>query len=313
MRRSCRPALAAKATSLVCTGLLALTSAVPAAGAAASDARREAGCRGATVTRDYTAESMTYRLRLDLDGCGWWDGSARNLVIWLSRDDGAGAASRYSMAACEADRNPGAAATTTCEVFVTLGHAAERAVPPPPEAKPAATTGATDPHGRKARGFVPRCVVSEGTGSGRTDPVSGRILVNASGVGGMAQRQGRVVDVRAIWRFLLRGTRRAAVTVAGFTLAAVGVAGLLLPILPGWALIIAGLIVLSREYSWAYNALSFARRHATRGGASLRSMAGRARERRAATYPSGEVVIDLTHPCGSHPLDEADEEISATG
>jgi hypothetical protein len=70
---------------------------------------------------------MTYRLRLDLDGCRWWDGSARNLVIWLSRDDGAGAASRYSMAACEADRGPGAASTTTCEVFVTLAHAPSEA------------------------------------------------------------------------------------------------------------------------------------------------------------------------------------------
>ncbi|HET9771659.1 MAG TPA: hypothetical protein VFS16_12285 [Acidimicrobiia bacterium] len=126
MRRSCRRSLASKATHLVCTGLLALTSAAPAAGAAAGVAaggRDRGACRGATVTRDYTAESMTYRLRLDLDGCGWWDGSARNLVIWLSRDDGAGAASRYSMAACEADRSPGAAATTTCEVFVTLAHA----------------------------------------------------------------------------------------------------------------------------------------------------------------------------------------------
>ncbi len=123
MRRSRRRPLASKAIHFVCTGVLALTSAAPAAVAAASGGRTEETCRGATVTRDYTAQSMTYRLRLDLDGCGWWDGSARNLVIWLSRDDGAGAASRYSMAACEADRSPGAAATTTCEVFVTLPHA----------------------------------------------------------------------------------------------------------------------------------------------------------------------------------------------
>ncbi|HET9771658.1 MAG TPA: PGPGW domain-containing protein [Acidimicrobiia bacterium] len=132
----------------------------------------------------------------------------------------------------------------------------------------------------------------------------------------MAQRQGSVVDVRAIGRFLLRGTRRAAVTLVGFTVVAVGLAGLLLPILPGWALIIAGLLVLSREYSWAYNALAFARRHATRGGESLRSMAGRARGRRTAPYPSGEVVIDLTQTTDvsdSRALDEADEEISATG
>jgi hypothetical protein len=133
----------------------------------------------------------------------------------------------------------------------------------------------------------------------------------------MAQGQGRVVAVRAIGGLLLRGTRRAAVTVVGFTLAAVGLAGLLLPILPGWALIIAGLLVLSREYSWAYTALAFSRRHAARGGASLKSMAGRARQRRAAAYPSGEVVIDLTQtahrPGGADTVEEPDEEVSATG
>ena len=123
MRRSRRRFWTSKATHVVCTGVLALTGAVPAADAASPDGGAEGACRGATVTRDYTAESMTYRLRLDLAGCRWWDGSARNLVIWLSRDDGAGAASRYSMAACEADRGPGAASTTTCEVFVTLAHA----------------------------------------------------------------------------------------------------------------------------------------------------------------------------------------------
>lgn len=124
MRRWCRQPWTAKATRALCTGVLALIGAVPAAGAASAAGPAEGPCRGATVTRDYTAEAMTYRLRLDLDGCRWWDGSARNLVIWLSRDDGAGAASRYSMAACEADRSPGAAATTTCEVSVALAHAA---------------------------------------------------------------------------------------------------------------------------------------------------------------------------------------------
>lgn len=122
MRHSRRRSWTLKATHVVCIGVLALMGAVvPAAGATGGGP--EGACRGATATRDYTAEWMTYRLRLDLDGCRWWDGSARNLVIWLSRDDGAGAASRYSMAACEADRGPGAASTTTCEVSVTLAHA----------------------------------------------------------------------------------------------------------------------------------------------------------------------------------------------
>jgi hypothetical protein len=59
---------------------------------------------------------MTYRLHLDLAGCRWWDGSARNLVIFLSRDDGAGPASRYAMTPCTSDEGP------ACEVFVTLPH-----------------------------------------------------------------------------------------------------------------------------------------------------------------------------------------------
>jgi hypothetical protein len=81
-------------------------------------------CSGSTVTRQYTPEAMTFRLHLDLDGCAWWDGSARNLVIWLSRDDGAGPASRYSMTACEGGSDP-SSRTTACEVFATLPHPSE--------------------------------------------------------------------------------------------------------------------------------------------------------------------------------------------
>jgi hypothetical protein len=114
---------------VACTGLLALTGAVPAADAAASRSAGGGSCSGATVTRQYTAESMTFRLHLDLDGCRWWDGSARNLMIWLSRDDGTGPASRYAMAPCASDSNPDAAPTTVCEVSAALPHTAgEQAV-----------------------------------------------------------------------------------------------------------------------------------------------------------------------------------------
>jgi hypothetical protein len=107
------------------------------------------------------------------------------------------------------------------------------------------------------------------------------------------------VDVRAVARFLIRGTRRAAVTLVGFVLVCLGLAGLLLPVLPGWILIIAGFAVLSREYSWAHSCLAFARKHAARSGTKLRTMAARRRqrgvvEREVVLDPSGEVVIDLT-------------------
>ena len=115
----------------------------------------------------------------------------------------------------------------------------------------------------------------------------------------MHERRRMAVDGQAVARFLIRSTRRAALTLVGFVLVCVGLAGLLLPGLPGWVLIIAGFAVLSREYSWANSALAFAQRHAARSGTKLRALAIRRRERVAARReivldPSGEVVIDLT-------------------
>jgi hypothetical protein len=111
---------------LVAAGVVGLMLGAPAA--AGSPARpvfvAQGACTGSTVTRDYTPEAMTFRLHLDLDGCRWWDGSARNLVIWVSRDDGAGPASRYSMTACESGPDP-SPRTTTCEVFASLPHPTE--------------------------------------------------------------------------------------------------------------------------------------------------------------------------------------------
>ncbi len=111
----------------------------------------------------------------------------------------------------------------------------------------------------------------------------------------MLQREGRAVNVRAVGRFVARGTRRAALTLLGFALVAVGLAGLVLPVLPGWVLLIAGFAVLSREYAWAHSGLSFARRHAARHGRKLRSLASRQPRREVGIEePSAEVVIDLT-------------------
>lgn len=101
--------------------------------------------------------------------------------------------------------------------------------------------------------------------------------------------------MRVVARVLARGTRRAAFTLMGFGLVAIGLAGLLLPVLPGWVLIIGGLAVLSREYAWAHSGLTFARRHAARGGTKLRSLATRrgSRPPSASGETSGEVVIDF--------------------
>ena len=127
MRPLLRRARLSGATRLIWTGVLATMLAVPAAGAGAgpSEFVAQAACSGSTVTREYTPESMTLRLHLDLEGCRWWDGSARNLMIWVSRDDGAGPASRYSMMACEAGSDPQSSRPTACEVFATLPHPAD--------------------------------------------------------------------------------------------------------------------------------------------------------------------------------------------
>ena len=118
----------------------------------------------------------------------------------------------------------------------------------------------------------------------------------------MIHRESRAVDVRAVGMLLVRGTRRAALTLIGFALVAIGLAGLVLPVLPGWVLIIAGFAVLSREYAWAQSGLAFARRHAARSGRKLRSMATRRRAQPTdVTEPSGEIVIDLTEELESRP------------
>lgn len=62
-------------------------------------------------------------------------------------------------------------------------------------------------------------------------------------------------------------TFRLAILVSGMALLALGVAGLALPIVPGWALIFAGLAVLAQEFAWARKLLdrAKARWHRLRG------------------------------------------------
>ncbi len=57
--------------------------------------------------------------------------------------------------------------------------------------------------------------------------------------------------------------RKVLIGILGFTLVLVGLVGLVLPFLPGWLLIIAGLAVLSTEYVWAKRLSDGARRRAT--------------------------------------------------
>jgi hypothetical protein len=52
---------------------------------------------------------------------------------------------------------------------------------------------------------------------------------------------------------------------------AAGVAGWLLPIVPGWDLFIPGLILLSREFHWARRLLNWFRKHFKRQTAAQES------------------------------------------
>ena len=86
------------------------------------------------------------------------------------------------------------------------------------------------------------------------------------------------------WRAVIRRHRvldltwRAVVFMVGAATVVAGVAGLIFPVLPGWALIFIGLAVLATEFAWAERALHRAKR--TAGKAAEKALR-RARRRRS--------------------------------
>jgi hypothetical protein len=77
------------------------------------------------------------------------------------------------------------------------------------------------------------------------------------------------IPAEVVWQFIKRNGKRVAVTIAGFTLVLAGLAGLLLPIIPGWLLIIPGLALLATEYVWARRLLKVAQQKATQAKEAL--------------------------------------------
>jgi len=75
---------------------------------------------------------------------------------------------------------------------------------------------------------------------------------------------------KAIGLFLGRSGKRIAVTIAGVVVLLIGIAGLALPILPGWILIFAGLAILGTEYVWAQRLLRKARETAANAANKVR-------------------------------------------
>jgi len=77
---------------------------------------------------------------------------------------------------------------------------------------------------------------------------------------------------------------------AGWGLLLAGIAGCVLPILPGFPLVIAGLLILARDYIWAKRAVGKARRWAVkvrrkaRSRRTSQSHADNARRKRASEF-----------------------------
>ncbi len=72
----------------------------------------------------------------------------------------------------------------------------------------------------------------------------------------------RWIPAEVVWQFIKRNGKRVGVTIAGFALLLAGLAGLILPIIPGWLLIIPGLALLATEYVWAQRLLRLAKEKA---------------------------------------------------
>jgi uncharacterized protein (TIGR02611 family) len=72
-----------------------------------------------------------------------------------------------------------------------------------------------------------------------------------------------VVPIKAVVLFIAHNGKRIIVTIVGLIVLLVGLAGLLLPVLPGWALIFVGLAILATEYVWAQRLLRVAKQKAT--------------------------------------------------
>lgn len=64
--------------------------------------------------------------------------------------------------------------------------------------------------------------------------------------------------VKTVVRFMLRNSKRAAVSVAGFAILGIGIVMLVTPG-PGLLVVIAGLAILANEYAWAQRALHAAK------------------------------------------------------
>ena len=74
-------------------------------------------------------------------------------------------------------------------------------------------------------------------------------------------------------RFILRNTKRAAISIVGAALVLAGLVMLVLPG-PGLVVVVIGFAVLGTEYAWAANALERTKRTAEKAGRAAKGAAG---------------------------------------
>jgi tellurite resistance protein TerC len=78
-------------------------------------------------------------------------------------------------------------------------------------------------------------------------------------------------NVKSFAAITYRQARRIVIFVVGLTILLIGVAGVVLPILPGWPLMFVGLFVLAIEFAWARRWLRKLKRTARHGAAYARA------------------------------------------
>ena len=98
-------------------------------------------------------------------------------------------------------------------------------------------------------------------------------------------------------RFVLRNSRRIAVSIVGFLLVALGLAMLVLPG-PGILLLVVGFAVLGTEYTWACTALERTKGTAEQAGRVARQGAARAAGGARGAARSARSRIDRRPPAG---------------
>ncbi len=105
----------------------------------------------------------------------------------------------------------------------------------------------------------------------------------------------RAKRLRLCWLlFFWRQARKIVMGVIGITVLLIGIAGLVLPVLPGWVLIFVGLGILATEFAWARWVLKVAKERIAKVMEQVTAASGSPSE---ATPPD----VPLPQACSTHP------------